>query len=206
MITCPWCGTSYSTFQPSCGKCGGPLPAPRETKIGRPPPPFEPPPPAPRPFNEQYAKFLMQGDYKVNGLILLAIAGLATAVFSGMFALSLRSALVFLPFVLIGLGMIGYSIITWRKRLAEKQPIIEVLRDGMVAMGKITRIQEITSVDIGGRHPWEIHYEFHASTAEPVKGSAITMKHALRRYPLGCDVYVLYLPGDPSRNTLYPVP
>ena len=206
MITCPWCGTTFATFQPSCGKCGGPLPAPRETQIGRPPPPFEPPPPAPRPFNEKYASYLMQGDYKAYGITLKVITGVVVIVIAVVLALALENALVFPPFALIGLGLIGYSILIWRKRLAEKQQVIEVLRDGMVAMGNITRIQEITSVDIGSRHPWEIHYEFRVNEAEPVKGSAVTMKLAPRRYPSGCEVYVLYLPGDPSRNTLYPVP
>ncbi len=206
MITCPWCGTTFAKFQPSCGKCGGPLPAPRETQIGRPPPPFEPPPLAPRPFNEQYARYLMQGDYKAYGITQKGIIGIIVIVIAVVLAFVLENALVFLLFALIGLGLIGYSIITWRKRLAEKQQVIEVLRNGMIAMGSITRIQEITAVDIGNRHPWEIHYEFRINEAESLEGSAVTMKNAQRRYPQRCDVYVLYLPGDPSRNTLYPVP
>jgi len=32
MITCPWCGTNYQTFQSDCPKCGGPMWDNREGK------------------------------------------------------------------------------------------------------------------------------------------------------------------------------
>ena len=60
MITCPWCGTNYLTFQPNCNNCGGPLPlvdekpnAPGSSEN------VQPPPRAPRPVSDRYVWRLM---------------------------------------------------------------------------------------------------------------------------------------------------
>ena len=47
MITCPWCGTSYTTFRSNCKNCGGPLPPPAEATATPPPIPDLPEPPPP---------------------------------------------------------------------------------------------------------------------------------------------------------------
>lgn len=53
--TCPWCGTSYTTFRSNCRNCGGPLPPPRQETAAPPPIPDIPePPPAPRDFKNSF--------------------------------------------------------------------------------------------------------------------------------------------------------
>ena len=33
MILCPWCGTSFTTFETPCTRCGGPIPAPASAEV-----------------------------------------------------------------------------------------------------------------------------------------------------------------------------
>ena len=46
MITCPWCGTNYQSFQSNCSNCGGSLPLPIEKPSEIPEAQIAAPPPA----------------------------------------------------------------------------------------------------------------------------------------------------------------
>ena len=63
MVTCPWCGTNYLTFQPNCSNCGGPLQAVDEKTISSAPDEnLLIPPSAPRPISDRYVWRLLSSD------------------------------------------------------------------------------------------------------------------------------------------------
>ncbi|MGH2581874.1 MAG: hypothetical protein ACRDFQ_03135 [Anaerolineales bacterium] len=62
-ITCPWCGTNYTSFQTNCSNCGGTLPAPTEVhppaEVKRGKIELQMPPAPPREISDTYARRIM---------------------------------------------------------------------------------------------------------------------------------------------------
>lgn len=209
MVICPWCGTNYAEFQSNCKNCGGPIPyqppvAP--APAARAEPALIPPPPAPRPISNSYARRLMLTDGgAIAGFILGIIGGIFTLVGAGLtFALvTAFVGIIFLPLGLLELG-IGLYLLYWRYN--EKKKIVEVLRNGQAIIGQITSVRENYSVSINDRHPWIIEYEFRPNGGLQVHGKVTTLNTPGPNLQTGCDTYVLYMPQAPSQNTLYPHP
>ena len=158
MITCPWCGTSYPEFLPSCRKCGGPLPP--ETKEDEREESIPVPPPPPRTISGSYGFKLMMTD---GWFIAAAIVGFIGAVFSivgVVLTVLIVTAFVGIPFLLIGLAMFGggVGVVAWR--YGKTQKVLEVMRNGLSTEGKIVAVEMNTMVQVNGRNPWTITYEF----------------------------------------------
>ena len=214
MITCPWCGTNYAVFQTNCKNCGGPLPPPPQAT----PPqqaaytedvyvdePVELPPPAPRPISDSYAmRMLMSDGWAVSAFVFLLLGGIFTCVGAGL-TVGVMTAFVGIPFVLMGLGFLGGggAIVYWRYEEARK--VVRVLRDGEATTGRITATDINSSVQINGRHPWTIRYQFRVNGRD-YEGRVSTLNTPSLRLRPGRFASVLYLPNDPGRNALYPHP
>jgi hypothetical protein len=212
MITCPWCGTNYQTFQSDCPKCGGPMPIPaaEAASTGTDAASTTPdvpavPPPAPRPISGRYAWTLLLADGWAIVAFILALLGIIFLPVGLGLTLGIITAIVGIPFLLLGLAFLGAGVglAIWRYR--ETQKVIGVMRIGEAVEGRITQVDEILNVEVNDRHPWQIRYQFMLAgqTYEGVVKTLNPPGEALRPGKRAC---VLYLPGAPAQNVLYPHP
>jgi membrane protein implicated in regulation of membrane protease activity len=204
MITCPWCGTTYTTFRSNCQNCGGPMPAPTEnTPISETGVPM--PPPAPRTIVNNYAWRLLLADAWAIAAFIFGFLGAIFAVLGVALTLGIVTAFVGIPFAILGFLFLGVGIAVgvWRYREAQKS--IEVLRAGTAVEGQIVQVEENLYVQVNQRHPWVIRYTFHAD-GQPYDGQVSTLNMPEANLQPGQRVCVLYLPQTPELNVLYPRP
>jgi hypothetical protein len=206
MVTCPWCGTTYTQFQSNCKNCGGPLlpadmtPGPAVSSGSIPVPP-----PAPREISGQYILRLMATDgWSIAAFVFTLLGGIFSVV--GFFlTLGIITAFVGIPF--LGLGLVflapGVGVLVWRYNTTQK--VVEVLRDGVAARGEITDVQVNYSVRINNQNPWVIRYQFQFN-GQMYAGEVSTLNPAANQYQAGNPVSVLYLPSEPQWNCIYPHP
>jgi hypothetical protein len=94
----------------------------------------------------------------------------------------------------------GIVILIWRYRKA--QQMLNVLRMGEPVLGTIVDIHENLAVEVNGRNPWTITYGFQVD-GQVGEGKTATLRPVGFTHQLGQPVYVLYLPDDPTQNTIY---
>jgi hypothetical protein len=200
MITCPWCGTNYATFRNNCVNCGGPLPFWAEEAAAPPPIPDVPaPPPTPRDFKNSFVwRQLLSDGWAIAAGIFSLIGGIFTLI--GVPLILVFVGIIFVPLGLLFLGA-GVPILIWRYNRA--QQTLNVLRVGEPALGAIVDIQESVAMEVNGRHPWTITYRFVVDGDE-YQGETTTLRPVGFTHQVGQPMYVLYLPGDPAQNTVYP--
>ena len=204
MITCPWCGTSFLSFKPNCTNCGGPMPLPAPQRPSG--APILPPPPAPpRPISDRYVwKLVLVDGWAIAGFVF----GLLGAIFSVIglaLTLGVITAFVGIPFALLGLVFLGGGVALAFWRYTEKQKIVNVLKWGSAALGVINAVEQNYTVRINQRHPWQIDYQFQ-SGGQTLNGQVSTLSQPGPQFQPGQQVYVLYMPGEPQLNALYPHP
>lgn len=201
MITCPWCGTGYTSFQPNCHNCGGSLPLPSTAEAAG----LLAPPPPPRRVPRGYARRLLFTE--AWGIVGLVLGILGVVFFPLGLALSLAVVTLFVgvPFLLLGLAFLGggAGMLAWRYRRVQRT--MEVLQTGQAALGEIVQIYENLHVQVNGRFPWTIAYRFSVQGRD-YDGRVTTLSRPGPDDQPGRPVYVLYEAGDPPVNTLYPSP
>ena len=197
--TCPWCGTSYTTFRNNCKNCGGPLPPVEQAPTPPPIPDVAEPPPAPREFKNS---FVWRTLFSEGWAIAAGVFVLLGAIF---FLIGIPLLLVFVGIVFVPLGLlflaVGVPIIIWRYQKA--QQTLNVLRMGEAVLGNIVDITENFAVEVNGRHPWTITYGFEVD-GDTYEGQTTTLRPVGFTHHPGQPMYVLYLPDDPRQNTVYP--
>jgi len=221
MITCPWCGTSYTTFRSSCSRCGGLLPAPGPAPVPAGADEVEMPPPPPREISDKYRRKLLLGP-AIGRCVLALIGGIIAAclcsvtIFVGIPAqlgreIANSRGTLLLPIsgviFLLGWGLIflvrkiraAYS--GYRK--AEK--LVDVLRHGEAVVGQIVGMQpDYTSLS-NGLPRLTISYQFRWNGRDYQNKIAAHAPPGPSFEP-GRRVCVLCLPDAPEYNTLYPHP
>lgn len=206
MITCPWCGTSYVTFQPNCGNCGGPLQAVDEnTHSSVQAENISAPPPAPRPISERYVWRLLSSDGGWIAALVLGLMGLIFSLVGGGLTIGVVTAFVGIPFLVIGIVMLMVGGWLFERRYQAARQVVDVLREGTATQGLISEVQENYSVVVNGRHPWMIRYQFQAN-GQSYAGSVTTLNQPGPQLQAGRATYVLYLPVTPRLSTIYPHP
>ncbi len=206
MITCPWCGTNYLTFQNNCTNCGGPLPAPNPENPSLPlDEEMLTPPPAPRPISPKYAWRLLYSDGAAIAALVFVLLGIIFGLVGAGLTLGIITAFVGIPFLLLGIVFLGagVALLVWRYQMAQR--VVSVLRDGDATRGEIINVQQNYSVRINGRSPWVIRYQFRANGTSQ-EGKVTTLNEPGQRLQPGKAVNVLYLPGAPNSNSIYPHP
>ncbi len=203
MVTCPWCGTSYAVFQSNCSQCGGPIQPPEVMEAAGESPLV--PPAAPRPISDSYALKLMSSDgWSIAGLVFLLL-GIIFAPLGLVLTLVIVTAFVGLPFLLLGVLFLAASgaVLFWRYRVSQQQ--VQVLKWGEATLGSVTNLQENYSVEVNGRHPWSIDYQYEAN-GQTYHGQMTTLHQPGSLVQPGRQVYVLYMPGNSKLSSLYPHP
>lgn len=208
MVTCPWCGTTYTGFQSNCDKCGGPMPPPMQA----PTPNVDPyslrlpkPPPAPRPFADRYAWTLMFTDGSAVVSLVFTILGAVFTLVGFVTTIAIITAFIGLPFLLLGVALLIGGLAMMRSRLAKARETVEVLKVGESTEGQITGLEENYNVRINGRNPWTIRYMFQAG-GQNYTGQVNTLNMPGPLLQPGQPTWVLYLPNTPEKNVLYPHP
>ena len=198
MFICPWCGTNYLAFQTNCGNCGGPLLAIDEKNTSSfaseniPSPPL-----VPRPISTKYAWRLLFTDGWSIGALVFCLLGVIFALVGAALTLSVVTAFVGIPFLLLGLAFLGAGGGTLLWRYQEAQKIVNVLREGEATRGQIVEVQENYHSRINGRYPWVIRYQFQAN-GQSYEGKVSTLNQPGQQLQVGKAVYVLYLPTTPK--------
>ena len=206
MITCPWCGTQYLSFQSNCQKCGGPLHALAQSDLGQILDTDLPIPPAPpRPISGSYVWHLLSAD---GWWIVAFIFGLLGAIFSLVgigLTLAIITALIGIIFLFLGLAFLvgGGGVFIWRYQIARK--VVDVLRDGIATSGTITSLEQNFSVRMNGRSPWVFGYAYRVNN-QNYTAQVSTLNHPNPRQQIGSPVTVLYLASEPTCCSIYPHP
>lgn len=205
MLTCPWCGTNYSTFQPNCSNCGGPLPLPAEKPALDSDEILPSPPLPPRPISESYAWRLLSSDGAAVASFVFILIGLVFAIVGGALTAGRITAFVGIPFAIIGplFLIVGAVIGLWRFRQARQ--VVRVLREGQATEGQISEVRENYSVSVNGRHPWVISYQFRRE-GRVYEGRVTTLNSPGADLQAGKRASILFLPNAPEHNVLYPHP
>ena len=216
MVTCPWCGTTYTTFQSNCDRCGGPLPAPAEAAAapGAPATGFvitagengvPTPPPPPRPVSESYAwKLIFTDAWGIVGLV-FSILGVVFGFVGLILVVTVVAALVGLPFLLLGLVFLLVGVVSFVTSLQQARQTVAVLRVGQAVTGQITQVGQNYNVRVNGAHPWVVRYTYQVQD-RTYQGKVSTLNLLDPTLQPGRAACVLYLPNAPERSSLYPHP
>jgi membrane protein implicated in regulation of membrane protease activity len=205
MITCPWCGTNYTSFQPNCGNCGGSLPLPPEVTVTPSARSLVAPSAPPRQVPRQALWHIMSSDAWTVSAGIFAMVGLFLALFGIPLTASLQTACVGLPFLGLGLLILGgaIAVLPWRYRMA--QETVEVLREGEAVVGEILSVVQNYQVSVNGRHPWTVEYHYEVD-GRLYGGNVATLSMPDLSQEPGTPVYVLFMADDPGQSTIYPSP
>jgi hypothetical protein len=207
-ITCPYCGSSYTTFQTNCDNCGATLPAPKEIAAevrAKAPVRALKPPPAPRDVADGYVwRLLLQDGWAMAAIVFIFLGGVFSIIGAGLTA-GIITAFVGLPFLFIGLpflfggGYFGYQ----RYKLAQQQ--LRLLQVGADTEGEITELDMNENVRVNGRNPWTITYRYSVDVTE-YEGSLSTLNIPGIALAPGNPITVLYLDENPEISGLFPRP
>lgn len=209
MTTCPYCGSSYITFQTNCKNCGAPLPPvvkdgiqtkTRDVDFTPPKPPAPP-----RTIAETYVFRLMWADgigvssiaFLIIGILLIITGVVKSLLDSQNFDASLISG--FGWFITVSSAAIGF----WSYWEARQK--VQVLRIGQAALGRILTVEQRAESQSTTTHTWVIHYNCIAN-GKRIRGKLLTRIPPGKRLQAGNQVWVLYLPDKPKKNTIYPHP
>jgi membrane protein implicated in regulation of membrane protease activity len=205
MITCPWCGTNYTSFQPNCHNCGGSLPLPPEVTITPSARSLVAPSPPPREVPRRALWHIMSSDYWADVGLILSLFGLVFALISIPVAVSLVTTCVGLPFLGLGLLLLCVGIAVLVGRCSMAQQTVEVLRQGEGVVGEIVSVVQNYQVSVNGRHPWTVEYDYEVEGRRYGAEVNTLSRPDLSKEP-GSRVYVLFMRDDPSQSTIYPSP
>lgn len=190
MHTCPWCTTSYVSWQSLCQQCGGPLAPPAGHELG------PEPPPAPRKLPKAYVKRVRWSQN------IATLVGPGFAAVGLLFAIPMIVNKLWLPslapalFILCGVSMFRYG---WKIAAAR----LRAFRIGKAVKGSIYQVGSDTSQHINGRYPSRVVYHF-AVEGQRHEGVITTFDTTATRLFAGQPVWVLYNEAEPTENAIYP--
>jgi len=186
---CGWCGTGNGPTLTNCTSCGSPLPPPSA------PDPGPPPPPPPRALPGRYTRKQILGGFGVAwGVIFGGIGGMLAVIFTAVafvFPPMLFGALFGGMFFLIGATVVSVSIYSGLGR-------IRPLRSGTAVVAEIVRVSNGADASSG-----TVAYTF--AVGEQIYGGTLTTADPrLASAAPGHHLHVVYLPGDPTQNSVWP--
>jgi hypothetical protein len=179
--------------------------APAAPEASQPEEHYPKPPPAPRAISQNYVWRLLSTD---GGGIVAFVFLLLGAIFTFVgfiLTVAIITAFVGIPFALLGLIFLAVGGGVGRSRYQTMQRTVEVLKNGQAAAGEIVNVEENLYVRVNQRHPWTLTYQFNVGGQEH-QGKVTTLNVPGASLQPGKKAWVLYLPGTPEHNTLYPHP
>jgi hypothetical protein len=159
-------------------------------------------PSPPRVIPNRRIWWLVLTDGMWVGALILMFLGVVFAFIGPMVT---RESLIGLPFLLIGLGMLGGGVVMLYRRIREAVQDVQLQRTGEAARGQISDVRPNYRVAINGQHPWIIRYTYQVQ-GQTLEGKLSTMKFMGGGVQPGRAVWVLYRADEPAKSTLYPHP
>ncbi len=190
MITCGWCNRRYAQWQSQCDSCGGPLPARPGMELG------PRPPDAPRALPKG---FVTRACITRN---LSTLLGLGFLVLPAFMLVPMLMNKLWLPALFPGFFALG-GIGLLRQGIGRGRGLLRAFRHGAVEEGKVVSIGRDYNTTVNGSHPWKLTYHFHVN-GQWHEGKLTSFDSTLSKRQPGQPLWVLYLPGQPEVNTLYP--
>lgn len=163
------------------------------------------PPAPPRPISDRYAWKLLASDGWAIAALVFGILGAVFILVGAGLTLGILTAFVGIPFLALGLLFLGAAAAAAAWRYQEARKVVGVLQSGEAVEGQITQVEENLRVQVNGRSPWIIRYEF-VFNGQGYDGEVSTLNTPGAALQAGRRAYVLYLPQEPERNVLYPHP
>jgi hypothetical protein len=204
-ITCPYCGTNHREFQSNCKNCGAPLPSPAELAVDTARRKLVMPPAPPREISSSFAwRWILTDGWSIASFVFVILGGTFSLAGVGLIA-GIITAIVGIPFLLLGLVILGAGIGVFYWRYTEAQKALNVLRHGLAARGEITALEQNYSVRVNGRNPWSIGYKFSVD-GKDYEGKVTTLNDPGTHLAPGSPAVILYLPDSPEYNGLFPHP
>jgi hypothetical protein len=182
-VICPWCKTYFATRPgTNCTNCGGQLPSPADSgeRVHAPHPP--------RFFPDGFKRrMILRNNWRIY-------VGVAVILIN--FPTSLGSLPFSLLFVLGGgyVGWVGYD------KARQKLNVLEL---GTATDGVVVEAGENSTVDMNGRHPYFIKYEYIVD-GKKYNGSMNCWDESIVLYKAGDPVSVVYLHGIKDSSSLWP--
>jgi len=163
------------------------------------------PPPPPRPIADRYVWRIMSSDGATVAAGIFAFLGAIFSFIGFILTIAIVTAFVGVPFLIFGLVTLGISVPILRRRHQAAVETVNVLREGLAAQGEITSLEQNHHVQVNGRYPWNIAYQFEVN-GRPYTGQLSTLSTPSPQLQVGQPACVLYAPNAPEKNTLYPRP
>lgn len=163
------------------------------------------PPSPPREIADNYHwKLLLADGWMVAAGIFVLIGGIFFIVGVPL-TIGIVTAFVGIPFAGLGLLFLGGGgyVLYWRYN--EALNTAKILKYGAAIVGQVTSLSQNYSVQVNGRNPWTIAYQFRLNGREYQK-TLTTLNQPSPRIQAGRQICVLHLPDVPEYNTLYPHP
>lgn len=162
-------------------------------------------PPAPRQISNRYVwKLLFSDGWGIAAFVFL-ILGIVFFPIGATLTLGIVTAFVGIPFSLLGLLFIGGGLGVGYWRFEQKSKTVEVLRNGLPAVGEVLNVTQNYNVQVNGRNPWTIEYFFRLD-GEEYEGKVTTLNRPGMGLQPGRKARVLYLEDAPVHSVLYPHP
>jgi hypothetical protein len=149
-------------------------------------------------------RLLLSDGWAIASFVLGLVGFIFTSVGGGL-TIGIVTAFVGIPFTLLGILLFGAGAAVAILRYQEAQKILMVLRVGEPVEGQIAQVDENLGVEINGRHPWVIGYQFRVD-GQTYAGQVSTLNPPGPALQPGQPACVLYLPQIPRLNVLYPHP
>ncbi|HEX7619713.1 MAG TPA: hypothetical protein VF359_00775, partial [Anaerolineales bacterium] len=121
------------------------------------------PPPPPRDISDNYRWKLMLADAWSMSAGIFALIGAIFSTVGLVLTVAIITAFVGLPFLGIGIIFLGGGgyILYWRYQEALKG--MNILRNGEAVIGRVTSAELNYNVEVNGRNPLTIGYQFQVS-------------------------------------------
>lgn len=110
-----------------------------------------------------------------------------------------------IPFFLIGVALLAVGGWLFVGQFKDAQKQVDALRTGDATRGRITEVREDLTVQVNGRNPWSIRYQFEVH-GHSYEGTVSTLNSVGDHLRAGNSAWVLYLPAAPQWNSIYPHP
>jgi membrane protein implicated in regulation of membrane protease activity len=163
------------------------------------------PPPAPRQAPKNFVWRALGADGgAIVGFVFSLLGGIFTILGLGL-SIAVITLIVGIPFLLMGLVFLGIGLVLSVTRYQAARRSLEVLQRGEAVRGEVVDLHQNLNVQINGQNPWTIIYRFQLN-GNDIVGKVTTLSFPGIRQRPGSPVYVLFLPEDPTQNSIYPSP
>jgi hypothetical protein len=104
---------------------------------------------------------------------------------------------------LLGGGFVALGLVLAFFGYRSAEGKIRPFQYGVATTGKIVDLHLDTSIQVNGRSPYAVIYQFEVM-GQPFEGKVLSWKYATQQQAPGNVVWVLYMQDNPNENVIYP--